>query len=68
MPDKHKTEEMQIVQRELAEQESELAGEASETAEQRTHERRADKAAYLAEKLSEQRRARDAPSPAPPDE
>jgi hypothetical protein len=43
------------VQRELAERRR--AREAEEPAEQRTHERRADKHSYLREKLREQREA-----------
>jgi hypothetical protein len=54
-----KTEELRIeqVQREL--EESRRARTADEPAEERQHDRRADKAAYLREKLTERVRAEE---------
>jgi hypothetical protein len=53
------TRELKIeqVQRELAEREQ--AGDAESPAEQRTHERRADKHSYLREKLAERGRSEE---------
>jgi hypothetical protein len=48
-----KTEELHIEQLDRESVERERATRASEPAEQRTHERRADRAAYLREKLGE---------------
>jgi hypothetical protein len=48
------TEELKAVQVEKLQAERELAREADESAEERTHGRRADKAEYLARKLAEQ--------------
>ena len=58
MPDP-KTEELQIenVQRELAERRQ--ADEATEAHEERTHARRADRAAYLRQKLNERAKSED---------
>jgi len=58
MPDP-KTEELQVeqVQRELAEREQ--AKDSSETAEEHTHERRADRAAYLKKKLDERAKSEE---------
>jgi hypothetical protein len=58
MPDP-KTEELRIetVQREMAERDQ--ADEAAEPAEERTHARRAERAAYLREKLNERARSED---------
>jgi hypothetical protein len=58
MPDP-KTEELRLeqIQRERAEREQ--AGDASEPAEERTHERRAERAAYLREKLDERAKSED---------
>jgi hypothetical protein len=53
-PDNPTTEELRAVQAEREETERELAGEAADEREERTHERRADRAAYLREKLDEQ--------------
>lgn len=53
-PEDPKTEELRIVQGERAEDERERAAEAEEDEAVRTHARRADKAAYLREKLDEQ--------------
>jgi hypothetical protein len=58
MPDP-KTEELRVeaVQRELAEREQ--AEDAPEPAEERTHERRAERAAYLREKLGERAKSEE---------
>jgi hypothetical protein len=58
MPDP-KTEELQVetVQRELAERDQ--ARDASDPTEEHTHERRADRAAYLREKLDERAKSED---------
>jgi hypothetical protein len=53
------TGELRALQEEKADTESMAALEATEPAERRAHERRADKAAYLAEKLDEQAEALD---------
>jgi hypothetical protein len=59
MPDQE-TKEMQIVQVEKATTELHLARDADEPAEERTHERRAERAAYLKAKLDERARSEDA--------
>jgi hypothetical protein len=51
------TEELRAVQAEREEAERELAERAPDEREERTHERRADRAAYLREKLDEQAEA-----------
>ena len=51
------TEELRALQADKADTESMRALEAQQPAEKRAHERRADKAAYLAEKLDEQAEA-----------
>ena len=58
MPDP-KTEELRIeqIQRELREREQ--AGGSTEEAEERTHKRRADRAAYLKAKLDERAKSED---------
>jgi hypothetical protein len=48
------TEEMRAVQAERTEDERRRAAESEEPEEVRTHERRAERAAYLREKLDEQ--------------
>ena len=53
------TGELRAIQEDKADTESMRAIEASEPSEQHTHERRAEKAAYLAEKLDEQAEALD---------
>jgi hypothetical protein len=59
--DEPKTGELRQTQEHKVTEERELAERASEPAEERQHERRADKAAYLKEKLAERERAeRDA--------
>jgi hypothetical protein len=55
--DPSKTEEMRIVQREREESERRLAEEDPTDAGTATHDRRADKAAYLKEKLAERERS-----------
>ena len=55
--DEPTTEELQAVQLDRLREEREAADEAAEPADERTHGRRADKAAYLAEKLQEQQEA-----------
>jgi hypothetical protein len=54
MTEDPKTEEMRIVQGERAEDERRRAAEADDPEAVRAHERRADKADYLREKLDEQ--------------
>jgi hypothetical protein len=51
------TEELKAVQVEKAHAEEQAARDAADEPEERTHTRRADRAAYLAEKLAEQERA-----------
>jgi hypothetical protein len=58
MPDP-KTEEMRVEQIQRERSEREQAGESHEPAEERAHERRADRAAYLREKLDERARSED---------
>ena len=58
MPDP-KTEELRIEQIQREHSEREQAGEAPEKAEEHTHERRADRAAYLKSKLDERARSED---------
>lgn len=53
-PDHPTTEELRAVQAEREEAERERADEAADPREERTHSRRADRAAYLREKLDEQ--------------
>ena len=58
MPDEDtETRELRIDQRERSAGEREAAKEAALPDEERQHRRRADKAAYLAEKLAERERA-----------
>ena len=58
MPDP-KTEEMRIEQIDRERAEREQAGEATEEADEHTHERRAERAAYLKEKLDERAKSED---------
>jgi hypothetical protein len=58
MPDP-KTEELRIEQIRREHEEREQADESAEDAEQRTHKRRADRAAYLKQKLDERARSED---------
>lgn len=54
MPDELDTQQMRAIQDERVRKESERAEDAVEPDEARAHERRADKAAYLRERLREQ--------------
>jgi hypothetical protein len=54
-----KTEEMRLEQLKRARTEREQAGDAAEPAEEKTHERRAQRAAYLKEKLDERARSEE---------
>jgi hypothetical protein len=58
MPDP-KTEEMRLEQIERERSEREHARDASEPAEEKMHDRRAERAAYLREKLDERARSED---------
>jgi hypothetical protein len=58
MPDP-KTEEMQLEQLRRESEERERADQSAESAEKRAHDRRADRAAYLKEKLDERARSED---------
>jgi hypothetical protein len=58
MPDPE-TQEMQIVQSRREEQERSRAGEATEEQEAIVHDRRAERAAYLRDKLTERARSED---------
>jgi hypothetical protein len=58
MPDP-KTEELRIEQIQRERSEREHAGEATAKAEERTHKRRADRAAYLKAKLDERAKSED---------
>lgn len=53
------TQELRAVQRRREEVERELAEDAPTEEVERTHERRADRASYLAEKLAEQERSQE---------
>jgi hypothetical protein len=59
-PDEPTTQELRAIFSERANDEADRAGEASDEPERRTHERRADKAEYLKEKLTEQAESEDA--------
>ena len=58
MPDP-KTDEMRLDQLEKAREERKRAEEANEPSAEKAHERRADRAAYLREKLAERAEAED---------
>ena len=58
MPDP-KTEEMQLDQLQRERTERDQASGAAEPAEEKTHERRADRAAYLRDKLADRARSED---------
>jgi hypothetical protein len=58
MPDP-KTEEMQLDQLRKEREERDRAGETDDPTEEHTHVRRADRAAYLKEKLDERARSED---------
>ena len=53
MPDEHKTEELKIIQSEREAEERERARASLDEDEAEQHERRADKARYLREKLEQ---------------
>ena len=57
--DEPRTEELEALQLDRLREERSAAEDAADPAEERTHGRRADKAAYLAEKLQEQQEADD---------
>jgi hypothetical protein len=59
MPDPEETARLREAQARREQDERELAGRTAEDDEKRMHERRSDKAAYLREKLDEQRRSPD---------
>jgi hypothetical protein len=59
VPDQSETERLRAAQERRARQELEEAEHATEDQERQAHERRADKAAYLRDKLSEQAKAPD---------
>lgn len=59
MPDKDESKRLRDQQARRSEEESELAERAPDDEERQTHERRAEKADYLREKLEEQRRTPD---------
>jgi hypothetical protein len=58
MPDP-KTEEMRVEQLERERRERDDARDATEAAEEKTHDRRAERAAYLREKLDERAKSED---------
>jgi hypothetical protein len=58
MPDP-KTEELQVVETAREREERDQAGDAEQPHEERAHARRADKHAYLKEKLADRARAED---------
>ena len=59
MPDELQTERLRAIQERRAKQEDEPAERASDPAERQAHERRADKAAYLRDRLEDQAAAPD---------
>ena len=59
LPDKSDIERLRGIQERRARQEGEEAERASEPAERKAHERRADKAAYLRDRLEDQAAAPD---------
>jgi hypothetical protein len=60
VPDKTETERLRAAQERRLKQEGEEAERASDPAERQAHERRADKAAYLRDRLEDQAAAPDA--------
>ncbi len=58
MPDP-KTEEMQLEQLQRERAERDQAGDAAAAEDEKTHERRADRAAYLRDKLADRARSED---------
>jgi hypothetical protein len=59
MPDEPEIERLRATQERRAEHEREQAEQAEDPEERHAHERRADKAAYLRDKLAEQAQAPD---------
>jgi hypothetical protein len=59
MPDKSEIERLRATQERRARHEREQAERADEAEERQAHERRAEKAAYLRDKLAEQAKAPD---------
>lgn len=59
LPDKPEIERLRGIQERRAKQEGEEAERSSEPAEREAHERRADKAAYLRDRLEDQAEASD---------
>ncbi len=59
MPDPEENARLREAQARREQEERDLARRAPEPAERRMHERRSDEAAYLREKLDEQRRSPD---------
>ena len=60
MPDQSETERLRALQERRARQEGEAAQQSMDEEERQAHARRADKAAYLRDKLDEQAKAPDA--------
>lgn len=60
MPDELETERLLAIQKRRAKQEDEAAERASDPDDRQAHERRADKAAYLRDRLEDQAAAPDA--------
>jgi hypothetical protein len=58
-PDEPTTEQLRTIFAERADEEADRAGDATGEPERRTHERRAEKASYLKEKLTEQAESED---------
>ena len=59
MPDEDETERLREIQRRRADREAELADDPEVPDERQAHERRSDKADYLAKKLDDQARTPD---------
>lgn len=59
MPERSETERLRAAQERRARRERQEAEQAIDDEERQTHERRADKAAYLRDKLNEQAQAPD---------
>jgi hypothetical protein len=58
-PDREETARLRATEEKVARREHELADKSDQDEEQRTHDRRAEKASYLAKKLKQQQRAPD---------
>ena len=59
MPDKRETERLRAIQKRRQQEEAQAGEQSIDPGERRGHERRADKASYLREKLDEQARRPD---------